>query len=70
MKRSRVFLPFDLLLVAALVLPLAIAAAVASDRAKAATVYGLLLALLVAITWATKRRSHVSLRDYLRAMTN
>jgi hypothetical protein len=68
MKRSRVFLLFDLVLFAVLVLPLGIAAAVASGRETAATDYALSLAFLLLITWVAKRMSHVTMRDYLQAM--
>lgn len=68
MKRSRVFLLFDLFLFAALVIPLGIAVALRSQRPKAAIAYALALVFLIAITWAAKHMSHVSVRDYLHAI--
>jgi hypothetical protein len=68
MKRSRVFLLFDLVLFAVLVLPLGIAVAVTTGRAETATVYEVTLAVLLMTTFVTARISQVSLRDYLRAV--
>jgi hypothetical protein len=68
MERSRVFLLFDLVLFAVLVLPLGIAVAVTTGREETATVYEVTLAVLLMTTFVTARISHVSLSDYLRAM--
>lgn len=68
MKRSRVFLLFDLSLFALLILPLAVAVAVSAERRQAALVYAISLSSVLVITWMTKRVSRVSLRDYLDAI--
>ncbi len=56
---------FDLTLFAFLVLPLAVVAALASGRTKAAVIYTGILVSLCLLALAVKAVARVSVRDYL-----
>lgn len=67
-ERSWAYLFYDVALIAVVLLPLALVAALMNGRSAAAMIYALALAVAICSAWLVNRVSKLSLRTYWRSL--